>query len=142
MFTGYLYGEGTAALHSNAYLFALPQMVGGTPPVLLEAMGYGNCVLVSDTPFHMETIGEAGVAFDLRQGDVDLKAKLQWLIENPAVVEDFRRKAVERITERYQWDQVVDAHEQLYARLLGKPSQQTLRPQSGEFALPASKEQS
>lgn len=142
VFTGYLYGEGCAALQSNAYLFALPQMVGGTPPVLLEAMGYGNCVLVSDTPFHMETIGEAGVSFDLEQGDADLTQKLERLIHDPKAVDDYRRLAVERVVSRYQWDQVVDAHEQLYARLLGGWSEATVPGQSGELALPASKEQS
>jgi glycosyltransferase involved in cell wall biosynthesis len=140
VFTGYLYGEGCAALQSNAYLFALPQMVGGTPPVLLEAMGYGNCVLVSDTSFHTETIGDAGVAFDLDAGDADLKQKLEWLLNDPEAVEDYRKRAVEHVQNRYQWDKVVDAHEELYARLLGQRQAQTNQQLSGEFELSGRKE--
>jgi glycosyltransferase involved in cell wall biosynthesis len=118
VFTGYLYGEGCAALQSNAYVFVLPAEVGGTPPVLLEAMGYGNCVLVSDLPSHLETIGDAGVPYDLEQGVDDLREKLLWLIEKPATVEDYRRRAGQRAAARYQWDDVVDAHEELYTRLV------------------------
>jgi glycosyltransferase involved in cell wall biosynthesis len=118
VFTGYLYGEGCAALQSNAYVFVLPAEVGGTPPVLLEAMGYGNCVLVSDMPSHLETIGDAGVPYELDQGADDLREKLLWLIEKPETVEEFRRRAGRRAAERYQWDAVVDAHEALYSRLI------------------------
>jgi len=137
VFTGYLYGEGCAALQSNAYLFGLPQAVGGTPPVLLEAMGYSNCVVVSDTPSHLETIGDAGVSFDLQGGAEALRQRLAWLIENPTVVEAFRQRAAERVAARYQWEQVVDAHEDLYARLLGRAEATSLKPQ---LAVPASKE--
>jgi len=138
IFTGYLYGEGCAALQSNAYAFVLPQAVGGTPPVLLEAMGYGNCVLVSDTPSHLETIGDAGVSFDLSQVETDLRAKLAWLIEHPDVVEDYRRRAVERVASTYRWDQVVEAHEELYERLVAGQEKQTQMRETP--VLPASKE--
>jgi glycosyltransferase involved in cell wall biosynthesis len=118
VFTGYLYGDGCAALQSSAYVFVLPAEVGGTPPVLLEAMGYGNCVLVSDMPSHLETIGDAGVAYDLEAGADDLGQKLAWLIGHPETVEDYRHRAAIRVAERYQWDDVVDAHEELYSRLI------------------------
>jgi glycosyltransferase involved in cell wall biosynthesis len=118
VFTGYLYGDGCAALQSNAYAFVLPQSVGGTPPVLLEAMGYGNCVVVSDIPNHLETIGEAGVSFDLSGGSAALRDQLAWLVANPKAVEDYRHRASDRIENTYRWEEVVDAHEALYQRLL------------------------
>jgi glycosyltransferase involved in cell wall biosynthesis len=140
VFTGYLYGDGCAALQSNAYAFVLPQGVGGTPPVLLEAMGYGNCVLVSDTPNHIETIDGAGVSFDLSLGVEALRERLAWLIANTDVVEDYRRRAAERVATTYRWDEVVEAHEALYERLLAG-SRRDERPQMHEVpALPASKE--
>src|ERR1019366_5492125 len=49
IFTGGIYGDGYTQLQQNAYLFVLPDEVGGTHPALVEAMGFGNCVLVNDT---------------------------------------------------------------------------------------------
>ena len=37
--------------------------MGGTHPALVEAMGYGNCVLVNDTPENREVAGDAGLYF-------------------------------------------------------------------------------
>jgi glycosyltransferase involved in cell wall biosynthesis len=78
----------------------------------------------------------------MEQGAADLKRKLEWLVNDPDAVAGYRSLAVERIVSRYQWEQVVDAHEQLYARLLGGAPATNVEGQSGELALPASKEQS
>ena len=37
--------------------------VGGTHPALVEAMGFGNCVLVNDVPENREVAGEAALYF-------------------------------------------------------------------------------
>ena len=38
--------------------------VGGTHPALVEAMGFGNCMLVHDVPENREVVGDAGLFFD------------------------------------------------------------------------------
>lgn len=119
VFTGFIYGAGYMALQSNAYVFVLPAEVGGTPPVLVEAMGCGNCVLVSNTSSHLEVIADAGFSFDLAQGADDLLRQLRWLLANPGVVAEYREKALAWVKRHYTWDAVVDAHEALYRRLLG-----------------------
>lgn len=111
IFTGYVFGEGYHQLSRNAYVFAIPTEVGGTHPVLLEAMGSGNCVLVNDHPPNLEVIGDAGVSFNGQIGAADLREKLGYLIENPTVVEDYRGKAKARMAEKYSWEKVVDRYE-------------------------------
>jgi glycosyltransferase involved in cell wall biosynthesis len=116
--TGYLSGEGCAELQSNAYVFVLPAEVGGRSPVLLEAMGFGNCVVVSDTPSNLEAIGEAGVSYSVQEGADDLAIKLDHLIAHPELVAEYREKAQQHAARHYVWDEVVAQHERLYGRLL------------------------
>ncbi len=118
VFTGGVYGDGYRELNCNAYLFVLPDEVGGTHPALIEAMAFGNCVLVNDTPANLEVIEDAGLSYRGREGSRDLTAKLQYLVDNPDIVKGYREKAVRRIEESFQWDQIIEEHEKLYYRLL------------------------
>lgn len=63
IFTGFVFGEAYRALQQNAYCYVHATEVGGTHPALVEAMGYGNCVLTLATPENLEVIGEAGITY-------------------------------------------------------------------------------
>jgi len=119
IFTGGIYGEGYAELQKNAYLFVLPDEVGGTHPALVEAMGFGNCVLVNDTPSNLEVISDSGFSYQGAQEERDLCRQMQMLIDNPSVVAEYRRKAREHARASYTWERVVLQHEHLYRHLLG-----------------------
>ncbi len=121
IFTGYLFGEGYRELNSNAYLFVETSAVGGTHPALLEAMGFGNCVIVNGTKENLETMGEAGFYYNTRMGAKDLVRVIKKLIENPDLVEEYRVKAKEYVTAKYSWDKVTDMYERLFYKLLQKP---------------------
>jgi glycosyltransferase involved in cell wall biosynthesis len=118
VFTGGIYGDGYAQLQQGAYLFVLPDEVGGTHPALVEAMGFGNCALVNDTPSNLEVIQEAGVSYAGREGEADLRNKLQILLDDPQIVNVYRVRAKERASEHYRWEDVVKKHVRLYERLL------------------------
>ncbi len=117
IFTGYVFGDGYRELSSNARLFAVTTEAGGTHPVLLESMAFGNCVIVNDTPDNLEVVGEAAVSYAGADGSSDLKRKLRMLLENPGLLEHYRRAAVDRVSKNYDWQMVTDAYEQLFARL-------------------------
>jgi glycosyltransferase involved in cell wall biosynthesis len=119
IFTGGVYGEGYEELQQNAYLFVLPDEVGGTHPSLVEAMGFGNCVLVNDTPSNLEVVAEAGFSYRGSEGDRDLERQLRKLLSDPALVQEYRKKARKHAMQTYRWDHVVAEHERLYQRLLG-----------------------
>ncbi len=119
IFTGGVYGEGYVQLQKNAYMFVLPDEVGGTHPSLVEAMGFGNCVLVNDTPSNMEVVGDAGFAYKGSEGSEDLARQLQMLLAEPEAVANFRRKAEKRARENYNWESVVRDHLALYEKVLG-----------------------
>ncbi len=76
VFPGYIFGQGYWELQRHAYLFCAPTEVGGTHPVILEALAAGNCVLVNDHAPNVETVGEAGLTFSGREGVPSLTAAL------------------------------------------------------------------
>jgi glycosyltransferase involved in cell wall biosynthesis len=116
VFPGYVFGRGYWELQRHAYLFCAPTEVGGTHPVILEAMAAGNCVLVNDHRPNAETVGDAGIYFSGKAGVDDLSAQLQRLLDDPELVDEYRRRALERARE-YSWEAVTDQYERLLRAL-------------------------
>jgi glycosyltransferase involved in cell wall biosynthesis len=118
IFAGSIYGDGYAQLQQHAYMFVLPDEVGGTHPALVEAMGYGNCVLVNDTPSNLEVIADSGFRYSGAAGHVDLQRRLQHLLDRPGLVAEYRLRARRRAEACYQWDDVVQHHITLYQQVV------------------------
>ena len=95
LFPGYIFGRGYWELQRHAYMFCAPTEVGGTHPVILEALAAGNCVLVNDHRPNAETVGDAGLYFSGRRGEDDLVDQLGHLLDHPEIVEDYRGRALE-----------------------------------------------
>jgi len=112
VFPGYVFGRGYWELQRHAYVFCAPTEVGGTHPVILEALAAGNCVLVNDHRPNAETVGDAGIYFSGGLGVDDLTVQLERLLNDPELVGDYRRRALERARE-YSWDTVTDQYERL-----------------------------
>jgi glycosyltransferase involved in cell wall biosynthesis len=117
IFTGFVFGQDYRALQQNAYCYVHATEVGGTHPALLEAMGYGNCVLTLATPENLEVVGDAGVPYS---DELDLAEKLQRVLRDGSLVHAYRQRAQLRIRKNYDWDGVVDQYEQLFAQMCGK----------------------
>lgn len=116
VFTGFVFGQDYRALQQNAYCYVHATEVGGTHPALLEAMGYGNCVLTLATPENIEAVGEAGIPY---ADEPDLVDKLQRVLRDGSLVQSFRHRAQLRVREHYDWDRVVDDYEALFVRMTG-----------------------
>ncbi len=117
VFTGFVFGQDYRALQQNAYCYVHATEVGGTHPALLEAMGYGNCVLTLATPENIEVVGDAGVPYI---DEFDLAEKLQRVLRDGSLVQAYRNRAQQRIQKHYDWETVVDQYEQLFARMCGQ----------------------
>jgi glycosyltransferase involved in cell wall biosynthesis len=114
VFTGFVFGRDYRALQQNAYCYVHATEVGGTHPALLEAMGFGNCVLTLAAPENIEAIGDAGIAY---ADENDLAEKLQRVLRDGSLVQSFRHRAQARVQDAYDWDYVVDQYEELFARM-------------------------
>ena len=118
LFPGYIFGEPYKQLLSNAYVYVHPTFIDGTSPSLLQAMGFGNCIVLSDTRESMDVAGDAGYSFPVGKAK-ELARVLQELIDSPQLVQMGRQRARNKIIEMYNWDRITDDHEALYRRILG-----------------------
>jgi glycosyltransferase involved in cell wall biosynthesis len=110
VFTGGVYGDGYRELQCHALAYVQATEVGGTHPALVEAMGFGNCVLAHDTPEHREVLGDAGLFFDAHRPET-LAALLDRVVADPTLVESHRVRATARAAARYSWDRVTDQYD-------------------------------
>lgn len=117
-FTGYLFGAGYRALLRNAAIVVAPTEVGGTHPVIVEAMGAGNCVVVNDHEPNVEVLGDAGAHYPGHEGAAGLRRVLQTLLDDPSAVQRFRELAAERARDVYSWDAVTAQYEELAESVL------------------------
>jgi glycosyltransferase involved in cell wall biosynthesis len=115
-FLGFVFGEDYRALQQNAYCYIHATEVGGAHPALIEAMGAGNCALTLATPENMEVIGDAGISYKSAE---ELGLYLQRVIDDPAIINEYRYRAMNRVNESYNWEQITDRYEELLARLAG-----------------------
>jgi glycosyltransferase involved in cell wall biosynthesis len=112
---GAIYGEGYRQLGSHCFAYIHATEVGGTHPALIEAMGRGALVLYRDTPENAEVAGDAGIPFQ----PAELADKIRAVLEMPEEEREvFRRRALERVRQRYSWDAVTDAYESLLRKLV------------------------
>lgn len=118
VFTGFVFGRDYRALQQNAYCYIHATEVGGTHPALLEAMGFGNCVLTLSAPENIEAVGDAGITY---ADENDLANKLQRVLRDGSLVHSYRNRAQARVQEMYDWNYVVDRYEDLFARMAGLP---------------------
>ena len=113
LFTGFVQGQELEELYSNAYIYTLPSDLEGMPLSLLEAMSYGNCCLVSDIEECAKVVGTHAQVF--KKSDViDLKKKLEELLENSELVNKYKSNAMDYICDKYNWEIVVKNTLQLY----------------------------
>ena len=118
IFTGYIFGKGYHELGSNASIFVETSGVGGTHPALIEAMAFGNCVVVNNTAENLETIGSDGFSYDGLIGPESLSIELSRLLARPDLIEEYQKKAKDRAARVYTWDNVTDAYEDLFLNTL------------------------
>lgn len=111
--TGFVQGTVLEELYSNAYIFVLPSDIEGMALSLLEAMSYGNCCLVSDIPENIEVVETYAVSFQKGNAE-DLSEKLENLLQNPQIVEEYKSNATRFICDKYNWEQVVEETIQAY----------------------------
>lgn len=112
---GAIYGEGYRELESHCFAYIHATEVGGTHPALIEAMGRGALVLYRNMPENAEVAGDTGIPFE----PGELAAAVRKVLEMPeGERERLRLAAMARVRERYSWDAVTDAYEELLTRMV------------------------
>jgi glycosyltransferase involved in cell wall biosynthesis len=120
LFPGPIYGDGYRELLSHSLAYVHATEVGGTHPALVEAMGYGNCVLVNDTPENREVAGGVGLYFRAEES-AGLAAALDQVRLHPERARARGRAAARRAALLFSWERVADQYAALLRKLAGQP---------------------
>ena len=125
IFTGFVSGQKLAELFSNCYVYVLPSDIEGMPLSLLEAVGYGARVVVSDIPENVNCLDGYGNSFEHSNSD-SLRSVLQSCFDRENLYEcDFKenetpdsiQKKREELMAKYDWDNITSQTLELYGSL-------------------------
>jgi len=116
-FLGYRFGEQYRALQLGAYAYIQATEVGGTHPALVEAMGFGNCVLANTTPEHSEALANAGLYY-AKNNLAELTSLMRSVAGNPELVLEKRKAAYQRAQKEFSWERITNDYEELLTGLL------------------------
>jgi glycosyltransferase involved in cell wall biosynthesis len=112
---GAIYGQGYHELGSHCLAYIHATEVGGTHPALIEAMGRGALTLYLDTPENREVAGDAALPFT----HTNLAGVIRTVLAMPESERElWRSLATNRVRERYSWDAVTTAYENLLLGLI------------------------
>ncbi len=111
---GYVYGAQYRELLAHTYAYMHPLRSDGTSPALLQAMGYGSCIVINSNVEALSAVGDAAIPY-VNNDPADLAAKLEQVIADPKLAAEYRERARHRAEQEYDWDQVAEAHGRLYA---------------------------
>jgi len=118
LFPGPIYGQGYRELLNHALAYIHATEVGGTHPALVEAMGYGNPVIVNDTPENREVAGEEALYFCAADLPVLAAALTRLASEPPEYASRLGEAARDRAISRYRWGSVTDQYVACFERLV------------------------
>ena len=102
--TGYIGGEELDQIFSHAALFVLPSYHEGLPIALLEALGYGLNVLVSDIPANLEVKLADRHFFEC--GNVDALCERMNLLLAQGVGAGYQDDITEMLNTLYNWEKI------------------------------------
>jgi glycosyltransferase involved in cell wall biosynthesis len=110
LFPGYVFGDGYAELVHNCGLMCVPTEVGGTHPVIIEAMAAGAPLVVSDHQPNLEVVHDTAATFSLAAAPASLAEVLARLIADPERRRALRAAAEERAADRFGWDRCAERY--------------------------------
>ena len=116
IFLGSIYGKEYEELLKGAFCYASASKIEGTSPSLVQAMAYGIPSVVSDIPTNIEVLSGTGLLFKNGESN-DLRKKLQSLINDESLVEEFSKGGHQRALKFYSWDSVVEKIHAIYQQL-------------------------
>jgi glycosyltransferase involved in cell wall biosynthesis len=118
VFAGYVFGDDYAALSRGAALFCLPSGIDGTRPVLLDQMGFGNCIVVRNSAANVEVGGNAVATFDGASEIESLRGTIARLLIDTQERHRLGALARERVARLYDWDVITLRYEDLFKETL------------------------
>lgn len=118
--TGYLFGKAYEQLSFHARAFVYPTAIDATRPVLLDQMGFGNCIIARDTAANLQITESAAVTFDGKAPLASLAEAFRKVEGDKELAQKLGAAAQARIAEHYDWEVITTQYEKLFAKLLAR----------------------
>jgi glycosyltransferase involved in cell wall biosynthesis len=118
--TGFQFGPAYQQLSYHAGAFILPTAIEATRPVLLDQMGFGNAVIVRNTPGNLEVIDDAGLTFSDNDPVHSLASVMDRLAERPEEIRELGQRAQARMQKHYDWEIITSRYEEVFQKLLNE----------------------
>lgn len=116
IFAGKLTGDDLATVFANAAVFVQPSEAEGMSIALLEAMGYGLPMVISDIAENIEPAGGCALEFRNRNR-FDLALKLAFALSHRKHMAKLAKAARIRVLKEYDWREIAKQTGALYRSL-------------------------
>ena len=119
IFTGYVKDQNILAeLYHNCYVYVHGHEFGGTNPTMIKAMAYGCAILALDTVFNREMLqnGKFGIFYKKQLSSTT--KMIEYCEKENIMMNDLRKKSVNGIVEKYDWDYVSGQYSEVFNSLI------------------------
>jgi glycosyltransferase involved in cell wall biosynthesis len=121
IFTGYVKDENILAeLYHNCYVYVHGHEFGGTNPTMIKAMAYGCAILALDTPFNKEMLLVDKFGLFFKKELKSIRNMIDYCEINMDYLIKFRKKSVNGITQKYNWDYITEKYINIFKNLMEK----------------------
>ena len=121
IFTSYVKDQNILAeLYHNCYVYIHGHEFGGTNPTMIKAMAYGCAILALDTVFNQEMLqnGKFGIFF--KKEILSITTMVRHCEKENIVINKLRKKSVNGIVEKYNWDYVSGQYSEVFKSLIAQ----------------------
>jgi glycosyltransferase involved in cell wall biosynthesis len=119
VFTGYVKDQDILAeLYHNCYVYVHGHEFGGTNPTMIKAMAYGCAILALDTVFNKEMLQKGKYGLFFKKEFFSITNLIEYCEKENIIMDKFRRKSVNGITKKYNWDFVSSQYLEVFKILV------------------------
>ena len=117
---GFIEDADLIQLYKESSCFVLPTLFEGMPTVVLEAMGHGLPIIVSDVGATAELVDQSnGYLIEKNEVDRLKKAILDFYILSKEEKKTFSKNSYQRVHDNFTWQKVADRHMEVFSRIEG-----------------------
>lgn len=118
IFTNYINNENElVALYQNCYVYVHGHEFGGTNPTMIMALANNCCILALNTIFNKEMLSNNEFGIFFRKDINSVTKMINYCDNNKKMVLRFRNRSQNAITDKYNWEKIVESYVELFFKL-------------------------